>query len=205
VTAGAVAKAFLFGALVAGSIGPIALLIFSSAAGRGFPSGAFAAAGAALADFFYALAAFSIGALILPLVRTHDTAIRLACATLLVALGLAMLLRRQAPAAAATQPRPAAHMLLPTLLLTLVNPMTIVAFAGFAPQLPIAGSPAVAAGLAAALAAGSFLVAAAIAAAGALLGAALPASRWRRAISAAAGCGIVAFGIYGALEALGVV
>jgi threonine/homoserine/homoserine lactone efflux protein len=54
---GALWKAFVFGAVVAGSIGPIALLIFGIAVRQGFAAGAFAGLGAALADLLYALAA----------------------------------------------------------------------------------------------------------------------------------------------------
>lgn len=193
--AGAIWKAFLFGAALAGSIGPIALLIFGTAAHRGLAAGAFAAAGAALADLLYALAAFSIGALVLPLLAAHQIAVRIASASLLVALGLLMLVRRPAEAAAPAQP--AARLLLPVFLLTLVNPMTIVVFAGFVPQLPLAGSLPVAAMLAFALGAGSFAIALGVAAAGAALGTALPGRGWHRAINAASGAGILAFGLAG--------
>lgn len=192
---GAWIKSLLFGAVLAGSIGPIALLIFGTAARRGFAAGFFAAAGAALADLVYALVAFALGALVLPLVAAHQTAVRIASALLLVALGLLMLLRRPADAAAPAQP--AARMLLPVFLLTLVNPMTIVVFAGFVPQLPLVGSLPVAAWLAFALSVGSLMVAVAVAGAGAMLGAALPGPGWRRAINAVSAVGILAFGLAG--------
>ena len=197
---GAFWKSLLFGAVLAGSIGPIALLIFGTAARRGFAAGGFAAAGAALADLVYALAAFSVGALVLPLLAAHQTGVRIAAASMLVALGLVMLLRRPAEAAAAPA-QPVARMLLPVFLLTLVNPMTIVVFAGFVPQLPLAGSLSVAATLAFALGVGSFAVALAVAAAGAVIGAALPGPGWRRAINAVSGAGILAFGIVGLVTA----
>lgn len=192
---GAAWKAFSFGAVVAGAIGPIALLIFGTAASRGFTAGAFAAAGAALADFVYALAAFTIGALVLPLLQAHETQVRQGGALLLIVLGLVMLVRR--PAGAAREPvSRASHILLPTFVLTLVNPMTIVMFAGFAPQLPVAGSVAFAAALAGAIGAGSLTVALAVAAAGAILGSARPGRRWQRAIRIAAGAGIATFGAF---------
>lgn len=188
-------KSLLFGVVLAGSIGPIALLILASAARRGFAAGAFAGLGAAFADLLYALAAFLIGALVLPLLETHARGIRIACSLLLVALGISMLLHRPAETAAA--PVAASAALWPTFLLTLVNPMTIVVFAGFVPQLPVAGSPALAAWLAFALFAGSLAVQLAIAAAGAAMGAVLPGPGWRRAINAASSAGILAFGIAG--------
>ena len=197
---GAIWKALAFGMILAGSIGPIALLIFGTAARRGFAAGGFAGLGAALADLVYALLAFSIGALLLPALEGHATAIRIGCALLLTGLGVWMLLQRPADAAAAPA-RPAAHLLLPVFLLTLVNPMTIVVFAGFVPQLPLAGSLPVAVTLAFALAAGSFAVALAVAAAGAALGRALPGRGWQRAINLVAAAGILAFGLTGLLTA----
>jgi len=194
---GAFWKALAFGAILAGSIGPIALLIIETATRRGVAAGCFAGLGAALADLAYALLAFTMGALLLPLLDAHVTAIRVACAALLIGLGLAMLLRRAGPAAAASAPRPAARALLPTFLLTLVNPMTLVVFAGFVPQLPVAGSLQTAAWLAGALFVGSLLVQLAFAMAGALLGAVLPGARWQRLIGRASALGVLAFGLSG--------
>lgn len=197
---GAFWKALVFGMVLAGSIGPIALLIFGSAARRGFAAGCFAGLGAALADLVYALLAFSAGALLLPALEQHATAIRIASALLLTGLGVWMLLRRPAETAAAPAQQ-ATHLLLPVFLLTLVNPMTLVVFAGFVPQLPLAGSLPRAVTLAFALAAGSFAVAFAIAATGAALGAALPGRGWQRAINLASATGIVAFGLAGFVTA----
>jgi threonine/homoserine/homoserine lactone efflux protein len=194
-------RAFVFGAVVAGAIGPIALLVFGTAARHGFAAGAFAGLGAALADFLYALAAFSIGALVMPLVAAHEKSIAVACALLLVGLGAAMLLRLARSGEEVVIARPAALALMPTFLLTIVNPMTLVVFTGIVPQLPVAGSFAKAAGFALALAAGSVAVQLAIAGSGAALGRALPGENGRRAITAAAAAGIVAFGIYGLASA----
>jgi threonine/homoserine/homoserine lactone efflux protein len=194
-------KAFAFGAVVAGAIGPIALLVFGTAARQGFAVGAFAGLGAALADFLYALAAFSIGALVLPLVAAHEKPIAVGCALLLIGLGAAMLFRLAQVSEAAIAPRPAAQALMPTFLLTIVNPMTLVVFAGIVPQLPVAGSFAKAAALALALAAGSSAVQLAIAGSGAAVGRAMPGENGRRAVTAAAAAGIVAFGIYGLASA----
>lgn len=189
-------RSLLFGVVLAGSIGPIALLIFGTAARRGFAAGAFAGLGAALADLLYALVAFTAGALLLPLLAAHEQPIRKGSAVLLIALALTMLVRRPAAAEAAAAPGAAASVW-PTFLLTLVNPMTIVVFAGFVPQLPIAGAPQAAAWLAFALFLGSVAVQLAIAAAGAAAGALLPSAGWRRAIGAASATGILAFGVAG--------
>jgi threonine/homoserine/homoserine lactone efflux protein len=190
-------KSFLFGAIVAASIGPIALLIFSIGARQGPAAGVFAGLGAALADGLYALAAFVAGALILPLLAAYEPAIRLGCALLLVGLGAWMLVGQLRRSEATVAPAPAARFFLPTFLLTIVNPMTLVVFAGIVPQLPVAGSFVSAASLALALGSGSAVVQLAIAGSGSLVGRAVPVEGWRRAISAASAIGILAFGIAG--------
>jgi threonine/homoserine/homoserine lactone efflux protein len=194
-------KAFVFGVIVAGAIGPIALLIFGTGARQGFAAGAFAGLGAALADLLYALAAFLAGALVLPYLAEYERAIETGCALLLVALGAWMLVGQLRPGDAPAVPKAAAHAFLPTFLLTVVNPMTFVMFAGVVPQLPVAGSAATAAGLALALAAGSAAINVAIGGCGAVVGRALPGERGRRAVSAAAALGIIAFGILGLVAA----
>ncbi|MEX0734599.1 MAG: LysE family transporter [Steroidobacteraceae bacterium] len=200
--AGAIWMALVFGVVVAASIGPIALLILGTGARRGFGAACFAGLGAALADLVYALAAFSIGALVLPLLERHEAAIRVGCALLLVGLGLAMLISGARSAGPPPAPRDAARTMLPTFLLTLVNPMTLALFAGFVPQLPVAGSLVSAIVLALALFAGSFLVQAGFAAAGAALGAALPGRGWQHALNYAAAAGILAFGLAGLVAAI---
>jgi threonine/homoserine/homoserine lactone efflux protein len=193
---GALWKSFAFGAVVAGSIGPIALLILVTAARQGFAAGSLAGLGAALADLVYALAAFSIGALLLPLLAAYESPIRAGGALLLTGLGVLMLLRGGRAGDVVAAPGPAVGAMLPTFALTIVNPMTLVVFAGIVPQLPVAGSFGNASSLAAALFAGSLIVQIAIAGAGAGLGIALPGRRWQRAINAVAASGILAFGVY---------
>jgi len=190
-------KAFVFGVIVSGTVGPIALLIFGTGARQGFAAGAIAALGAALADFLYALGAFLLGALILPFVAGNRAAIDVGCALLLVGFGAWMLFGQLRPGRPAEAPKPAASLFLPTFVLTFLNPITLVIFAGFVPQLPVAGSLAMATGFALALAAGSVAVGFGFAGAGAALGKAMPGERSRRAVSIAAAAGILAFGVYG--------
>ena len=193
-------KSVAFGLAVAASIGPIALLILGTSATRGLRAGCFAALGAALADFAFALLAFSAGALILPLLAAVATAIRIGAATVLIGFAIAMMVREfGAGMAHATAAGRRARALLSTFLLTLVNPMTLVIFAGFVPQLPLAGSLVTAALLAFGLCAGSLAVQLALAISGWLLGAALPGRGWRRSINLAGATGILVFGVAGLL------
>ena len=194
-------KAFLFGVVVAGAIGPIALLIFGTGARQGLAAGASAGLGAALADLAYALAAFSAGALVLPYLAEHRQAIQIGCGLLLVGLGAWMFAAQLKAGEAPAAPAAAGRSFLSTFLLTVVNPMTFVMFAGVVPQLPVAGSLTRASALAGALAAGSALVNVAIGGAGAMVGRALPGERARRAVTAAAAAGILAFGTYGIASA----
>jgi threonine/homoserine/homoserine lactone efflux protein len=90
---------------------------------------------------------------------------------------------------------------LPTFALTIVNPLTFVIFASIVPQLPVAGSLRSAGLLAFAIAAGSAMVNVAIGGLGSALGKALPDERARRAVTALAAFGILAFGIAGFLRA----
>ena len=133
----------------------------------------------------------------LPYLAAYEHAIETGCALLLVALGAWMLVGQLRPGDALAVPKAAAHAFLPTFLLTVVNPMTFVMFAGVVPQLPVAGSVATASGLALALAAGSATINVAIGGCGAILGRALPGERARRAVSAVAAAGVLAFGLWG--------
>jgi len=195
-------KSVAFGIAIAAAIGPIALLIVSHAASRGLLPGCFAGLGAALADLAYAWLAFSAGALLLPLLEPWMPAIRTGSALVLIVLAIAMVRRDLAGARdLPTMARHPAGSLLPTFLLTLVNPMTLAMFAGFAPQLPLAGSLATAGWLAFGLFCGSLLVQLALAAGGMILGAALAGPGWRRAINLAGAAGIFAFGVAGIFAA----
>ena len=191
-------KSLAFGLFVAASIGPIAVLIIGTAAARGLWPGVSAATGAALADLVYALLAFTAGALILPLLTAQATAIRIGSSLVLAGFAIAILLREFAGQVADPPARRAATgALLPTFLLTLVNPATFVVFAGFVPQLPLAGSIAAAAWLALGLFLGSLLVQLALAVMGTLLGSALRGRHWRRSINLAGAAGILGFALVG--------
>lgn len=195
-------KSLSFGAVIAASIGPIALLIIGTAANRGLWPGCFAGLGAALADLAYALIAFSIGAMLLPLLVPWMAAIRVGSALVLVVMAIAMLRRDFAASDEGTAaPRHPAGSLLPTFALTMVNPMTLVLFAGFAAQLPLAGSIRTAGWLAFGLFCGSLLVQLALAAAGALVGATLQGRCWQRIVNLAGAAGIFVFGVVGLLAA----
>jgi threonine/homoserine/homoserine lactone efflux protein len=199
-------KAFCFGMTIAAAIGPIALLIVNYSMAHGLRHGLRSALGAAGADFSYALVAFLAGHRAARLVEARWF-LEVVAGIGLVLFGawLAVVaLRRRVPvgpsvAASGARVRP----LLTTYMLTLINPLTLVAFLGLAPQLPLGGSSWNAAGLAGALFAGSLVVQSLLALAGAGLGRSVTRPEVIRTLNVASGIGIALFGIVGVGHVVG--
>jgi threonine/homoserine/homoserine lactone efflux protein len=199
-----VLEAFVFGFTLAVAVGPIALLIISQSAAHGFPVGFRCGLGAALADLTYALVAFTAGHLVAPFLSAHEAAVRWAAGGVLALFALAMVrsgwrsLRAPAGMAPARSPG-AARALWTTYALTIVNPMTVLIFLGFAGGVAgRAGRPAgETVAMALAIFAGSAVVQTAFAAGGANLG------RWLRRpgslgrLNVLAGLGILGFALLG--------
>lgn len=198
-------RAFLFGVTLAAAVGPIALLIVNYGLSRGFRTAFAAGCGAAVADLLYALLAFVAGAQIVAWLADRQGGFRRLSGLALIVLGLWMLWRSWSPkdadkpvAGVATPGTDAQRPFLTTLLLTIVNPLTVLVFVGFAGQLPLGGSLRAAAVLALAVFAGSLIVQTVFALGGAALARVLSDSRWRRLLNALSGLAIVAFGVHGA-------
>jgi threonine/homoserine/homoserine lactone efflux protein len=192
-------KSLLFGLTIALAVGPIALLIVNYGATRGFMSAARSALGAGLADLTYAIVAFVAGDLLVARLEAHRSLFEIIAAFILLLFGTYMfvtaLRTRRAVSAVASSPEK--NELVTTYALTLFNPLTIVAFAGFAGQLPLAGSTARALLLAVTVFLGSVIVQLALAATGAQLGRWLDTPSALRMLNAASGLGIVVFGLIG--------
>src|SRR5215472_1233631 len=194
-----VVQAFLFGATLAIAIGPIALLIITAAANHGLRAGSACGVGAALADGLLAVLAYLAGAALLSLLAPYSRWLGALGGAVLLLVGVwlaARALRARDRDAPALPARVREHLLKTTWALTLANPLTLVIFAGFAPQLAVARAPwvAIACGIATGL--GSFLVQLALAGAGVMLGRLLSV-RPRRWLTAASGVGIALFGVAG--------
>jgi threonine/homoserine/homoserine lactone efflux protein len=198
--AGGILQSFLFGLTLAAAVGPIALLIVNYGLSQGFRTAFAAGCGAAVADLLYAMLAFIAGAQILAWLADWQDGFRRLSGLALVLLGLWMLWRSWAPHAAAkpVAGTDAQRPFLTTLLLTIVNPLTVLVFAGFSGQLPLGGSPRAAVVLALAVFAGSLLVQTVFALGGAALARVLSDSRWQRLLNGLSGLAIVAFGVHGA-------
>jgi threonine/homoserine/homoserine lactone efflux protein len=191
-----VMRSFAFGATLAAAVGPIALLILGYGMRGGLKPAIGAGLGAALADLTYALAAFTIGSLLLARLVEHERVFRLWSAAALVGVGVWLMVQaaRHVPATGATGgdiSRPLAT----TYLLTLVNPLTIVIFTTFAAQLPLTVSRAAAAVFATSVFLGSLMVQMIFAAGGATLARVVSRPGWIRALNTLSGAAIAAFGL----------
>lgn len=190
-------KALVFGATLAIAIGPIALLIIDQAARGGLRTGLGSALGAASGDLTYALVALTAGARLLPVLTQQSARIQTGADVVLIAFGIWMAwsARRELTVGAmelSASAAPATSAFRTTYALTVVNPLTVVAFMAFAPQLGVSsGSAALVA--AAGLFVGSLLIQAGLALGGTVLKHVVS-SRGIRALNVLSAVGIVAFG-----------
>lgn len=123
-------EAFVFGVVIAFALGPIALLIVNTGINRGIPAGLACAAGAATADFTFALAAFGGGAALLSLLETHSAMIVQFASVVLCLLGCWLMFDAWRSRAVAAAPARSPGFLA-TYLLTAMNPMTVLFFAAW--------------------------------------------------------------------------
>ncbi|MBF8962480.1 LysE family transporter [Pontibacter sp. FD36] len=134
-------KAFVFGVTLAVAVGPIAILIINRGLVYGFRSGMLSGVGAALADLTYALVAFTVGSIIVSYLNMNQVYFSWLASGVLIIFGLWMLVGSLKINATANDPNNSALQkgdfgyLTSTYLLTVVNPLTIIAFFGFSGQL----------------------------------------------------------------------
>lgn len=190
-------QAFLFGLSLAAAVGPIALLIATTSLRDGLGAGLRCGAGAALADFCYAGLALMAGAVLAPVISGHRAALSAVASAVLVGFGLWMLRGAWRAGAVQGQVTPMRRPFWGTFGLTIVNPLTLIAFAGFTGQTARAldGAQVLAAALA--LAAGSLTVGSLFAAGGAVLARMLKDQRVVRGLNAASALAIIGFGVAG--------
>ncbi|ERJ41266.1 putative threonine efflux protein [Burkholderia sp. AU4i] len=126
---------FLFGLMIALSVGPVALMIANYGMRAGTASGVRAAVGVATADGCYAVVAFTLGAMLASTLAAHLSLFRVVGALVLLAMGTRMLWqalrdRRRTLDGDARPPgtRPFTSMF----FVTLANPLTILLFYGYA-------------------------------------------------------------------------
>lgn len=189
-------QGLVFGMTLAIAVGPIALLIVDHAAQGGLRVGLGSAFGAATGDLTFALVALTMGASVLPALAAHRDRIQHGADLVLVGFGLWMIwsarrVRRPDLADASAPRRSVADAFRTIYLLTVVNPLTIVAFMAFVPQLR-AGSATDAAMAALGLFAGSAVIQAGLALGGAMLQRLMSPHRVRT-LNVLSAAGIIAF------------
>lgn len=192
-------KSFTMGVLLASAVGPIALLIIHYGLTHGITSGVKSAFGAALADFTFAVIAFSSGALLMNTLAGYERHIKFGASVVLVLFGL-WLIREQLKTKelSDTQVQLSAHrILLKTYLLTIINPLTILVFMGYFAQMPKQEAMLINFLQAFALFCGSLFIQLVFAAGGAGLGKVIKEPKVIARLNIASGIGIAAFGVTG--------
>lgn len=191
-------ESYVFGLLLGIAIGPIALLILNTALQHGARAGLACAAGATTADLLFAWPAFALAQHIVPLVLRFEAALQAGAASVLLLFALHMLwqLYRKPPAQSAP-PRNAGHYYRGTLLLTLVNPLTVLAFASYATQIVATTSQLPASLLALAAAAGTGTVALALVLGAHAVRRVVTDPYWLRVLNGCSAVGILLFALRG--------
>jgi len=127
-------QTFIFGITLAISIGPIAILILNRSMNCGLKNGVLSGLGAAMADFTYAIVAFSAGKFLSTYLEVRKESIPLVSAAVLVVFSLWMFYstiknrssdKNQKHSFTCNWP------FLTTYGLTVANPLTIIVFTGF--------------------------------------------------------------------------
>ncbi len=199
-------KAFLFGVAVAIAIGPIAILVITNGITHGLRVALLTAWGAATADLTFAIVAFSIGSQLSRALDEHRTVFALLSSVVLILFGMWMIRgvsfhhEVKAPERLGEQERIFGYWL--TYGLTLANPLTIVAFMGFAGQVSYAGSWYRVLYFSIFVFLGSFLVQALLALFSSSLRVILKNPRIVAYLNIAGGIAIMVFGLIGIIEAL---
>ncbi|MBJ9693370.1 LysE family translocator [Burkholderia cenocepacia] len=127
---------FLFGLMIALSVGPVALMIANYGMRAGMATGVRAAIGVAAADGCYAVVAFTIGALLAGMLASHLSLFRMVGACVLLAMGARMLWQalrdRRRTLDGDVPPPPGNRPFMSMFFVTLANPLTILLFYGYA-------------------------------------------------------------------------
>lgn len=131
-------KAAIFGMTVAMAVGPIALMIVNTGVKHGFYKATRPALGAALADYIYAVLAFSFGAVIVTLLMPYQFMFALVSSLVLMLFGLYIFVpafKHRKKSVEALKTKGQFFGVRATFLLTLSNPLTIAVYTSFVGQI----------------------------------------------------------------------
>lgn len=196
-------ETYFFGLMLGIAIGPIALLILNTALQAGWRAGLACAAGATSADLLFALPAFTLAGELVPLLNAHQPLLQGLAALVLLLFALHMLWQlRRPPATAAATPRGVGHHYRNTLLLTLVNPLTVLAFASYATQLTVTAPTVAPAWLALVAALGTGTVALALVVGAHAVRRFITNPFWLRLLNGCSAVGILLFAVRGLWQGL---
>lgn len=134
-------SSFIFGITIAISVGPIAMLIINRSINCGLRNGILSGAAAAFADLTYGIISFSAGSAIYSLFIEHERWLQTVASAVLILFGGWMLLNamKSRNSIITVSDALCKGAFVSTYALTIANPLTIVAFTGFAAQSAING------------------------------------------------------------------
>lgn len=129
-------QSFVFGITLAISVGPIAMLIINRSINCGLLTGVVTGTAAAFADLTYGVISFAAGSLIYALLAEHEFWLRTGASAVLILFGGWMLwgATRNRNRHISYSNSTCKGVFASTYALTIANPLTIVAFSGFAAQ-----------------------------------------------------------------------
>lgn len=196
---GALLAGLFAGYGIAIPVGAVAAYLITLGASHGFPTAAAGGLGAATVDALYAAVAVSLGVLLAPLIIAVATPLRWLSALVLVGVAVSMIIvgRRPGPAEQLPDAPSPGRAYVTVLVITLVNPATIVYFAALVGGSTVASdrpSEAVAFVLAAGLASASWQLL--LAGAGAGLGRVLTGGAARRGTSIVGAAVVLALAVW---------
>lgn len=189
--------AFSFGALLAVSFGPIALLILNSGIQHGKRTALGAASGAATGDFLYAVVGFLIGRWLQSALETHVREINIVASLMLIVLGLVMVFRSlRATGVSSHQSVGIKVGFFSVLALTIINPNTILTFTAYVGSMSQVYSVFVYFLLAVCIGVGSLMVQVMFALGGSAFGRYLRNPLVQQVLQLGSGLGILLFGLF---------
>jgi len=152
-----IATVFIFGFILAISVGPIALIVVLNGVKYGRIAAIKSAFGAASGDFAFAFLSFLLGGAIFSALIEAREGLEILSSLILMAFGLFICLQALRSNVIYQHTKPQGNPFLTTFWLTIVNPLTIIAFIALVGQINVTGNFSQALGLASVLFAGSFL------------------------------------------------
>ena len=191
---------FIFGFTLAISVGPIAMIVMLNGIKHGRLAATKSALGAASGDFVFALISFLLGGAIFSTLSQRQEAFEIISSLVLVAFGIYICIVAIRSKANNPVIKPKVNFFITTFLLTIVNPLTIIAFIALVGQITVTGALLESVKLALALFTGSFLAQLIYAMASSSMRSKLENPNIILGLQLLSGIGILAFGARGLLS-----